>query len=346
MAQTSVAFSPELIDATVRFGNGLHENSPWFNEAECRRTCTTAYMSVLAMPMRMTEVNRVLELFRKTTAFDIGNSYEIEQNSDASDRELEKLNTYLTRWLFLMNGHKNNICFALPRRVTEEMEDLGVSFPHLLRNAKTDLEAAIQALLTHMESEWILNWPSRVLSVIQELNKEFGEMLESLYAFYLTAARLCPTRTRKETDRHSPKTLEAAEALVELSNPESRSQPEPKDPPQYGGVSLCIPRVFSNISEARIKNVFHNLGFPQIFRVDMVKQETTKMTPEGERTQTYNRVFIHLCYYDQHKISPQVNDLLKRMMRNGEVKIMYDTPWYWIVRRSTSQMPAEAPQTA
>jgi hypothetical protein len=171
-------------------------------------------------------------------------------------------------------------------------------------------------------------------------------MLESLYAFYLTAARLCPTRTRKETDRHSPKTLEAAEALVELSNPESRSQPEPKDPPQYGGVSLCIPRVFSNISEARIKNVFHNLGFPQIFRVDMVKQETTKMTPEGERTQTYNRVFIHLCYYDQHKISPQVNDLLKRMMRNGEVKIMYDTPWYWIVRRSTSQMPAEAPQTA
>ena len=50
--------------------------------------------------------------------------------------------------------------------------------------------------------------------------------------------------------------------------------------------SLCIPRVFSNITEARIRKVINDLNMGDIERIDMV----SKTTEKGEK---FNRVFIH-----------------------------------------------------
>jgi hypothetical protein len=54
--------------------------------------------------------------------------------------------------------------------------------------------------------------------------------------------------------------------------------------------SLCIPRVFPNIDEKRIRKIFDELQIGNIERIDILNKQTEK----GEK---YNRVFIHFNMY-------------------------------------------------
>ena len=40
--------------------------------------------------------------------------------------------------------------------------------------------------------------------------------------------------------------------------------------------SLCIPRVFPNIDERRIRRIFDELGMGEIERIDIIKRTTEK----------------------------------------------------------------------
>jgi hypothetical protein len=50
--------------------------------------------------------------------------------------------------------------------------------------------------------------------------------------------------------------------------------------------SMCIPRVFTNITEERIRKVFNELNIGTIYRIDIVNKNT-------EKGENFNRVFIH-----------------------------------------------------
>ena len=49
---------------------------------------------------------------------------------------------------------------------------------------------------------------------------------------------------------------------------------------------LCIPRVYANISESRIRKIFDDLDMGTLDRIDMV----SKTSDKGEK---FNRVFVH-----------------------------------------------------
>ena len=85
--------------------------------------------------------------------------------------------------------------------------------------------------------------------------------------------------------------------------------------------SLCIPRVFPNIDERRIRNVFDALEMGEIAKVDIVRKTTEK----GEK---FNRVFIHWKRWNDGGNA----DLARERLLNGkEIKIIYDDPWFWKV---------------
>jgi hypothetical protein len=85
--------------------------------------------------------------------------------------------------------------------------------------------------------------------------------------------------------------------------------------------SLCIPRVFSNWTESRIRGILDQLNMGDIQRIDVI----SKTTEKGEK---YNRVFIHF----KHWFSNQNADMARERLLNGkEIKIMYDDPWFWKV---------------
>ena len=93
------------------------------------------------------------------------------------------------------------------------------------------------------------------------------------------------------------------------------------------GVSLCIPRVFANISWYRIKQVFIALNWGFVERVDVIPSGGTK------------RAFVHFApgRFTATKV-------LEALCAGKQVKIVYDEPWYWQVSLSRSAKPDEAPE--
>ena len=85
--------------------------------------------------------------------------------------------------------------------------------------------------------------------------------------------------------------------------------------------SLCIPRVFTNWTEHRIRRIFDDLVMGDIERIDVV----SKTTEKGEK---FNRVFVHFKRW----YANQNADMARERLLNGkEIKIVYDDPWFWKV---------------
>jgi hypothetical protein len=85
--------------------------------------------------------------------------------------------------------------------------------------------------------------------------------------------------------------------------------------------SLCIPRVFPNIDEKRIRRIFNELNVGVIQRVDIVNKTTEK----GEK---FNRVFIH---FQEWFTNSNATTAKERLLSGKEIKIVYDDPWFWKV---------------
>ena len=86
--------------------------------------------------------------------------------------------------------------------------------------------------------------------------------------------------------------------------------------------SVFIPRIFANISEARIIQIFHNLSIGEVDHVDLLRKT-------GNNGQPYNMGFVH---FKQLYDSPNGGSF-RADVENAEnkTKIVYDDPWFWIV---------------
>jgi hypothetical protein len=85
--------------------------------------------------------------------------------------------------------------------------------------------------------------------------------------------------------------------------------------------SLCIPRVFLNVDEKRIRHIFDELDMGIIQRIDIVNKTTEK----GER---FNRVFVHFARWFDTENAVIARE---RLLEGKEIKIIYDDPWFWKV---------------
>jgi hypothetical protein len=85
--------------------------------------------------------------------------------------------------------------------------------------------------------------------------------------------------------------------------------------------SLCIPRVYPNIDERRIRKTFDDLNLGIIERVDIVRKTTEK----GEKC---NRVFIHFSRWFSSKNADTARE---RLLNGQDIKVIYDDPWFWKV---------------
>ena len=94
---------------------------------------------------------------------------------------------------------------------------------------------------------------------------------------------------------------------------------------------LCIPRVYPNITEERIRRVFGDLDLGEVTQVDI----KSKTTDKGEK---FNRVFIHINWNE----SEQSIAVRERLLAGKDIKIIYDEPWFW--RVSAYRPPSSSPK--
>ena len=93
--------------------------------------------------------------------------------------------------------------------------------------------------------------------------------------------------------------------------------------------SVCIPRVFPNIDETRIRKVFDSLSIGEIERIDIIPITT-------EKREKFNRVFIHWRYWNDNHMA---NLSRERLLNGKEIKVMYDDPWFWKVSAYREPLP-------
>ena len=93
--------------------------------------------------------------------------------------------------------------------------------------------------------------------------------------------------------------------------------------------SICIPRVFQNISEGRVIAIFRNLDFGEVEKVDMISKTNAK----GE---TFQRVFVHFKSWSDNE---QANQARQMLLSDQEVRVVYDDPWFWKLSASKSVRP-------
>lgn len=82
---------------------------------------------------------------------------------------------------------------------------------------------------------------------------------------------------------------------------------------------LCIPRVYPNISEGRIRHIFDELNLGAIDHIDFVKKE-------NDQGQIFNMVFIHFRYWKNNRNANEARD---RLLEGKQIKVIYDEPWFW-----------------
>jgi len=86
--------------------------------------------------------------------------------------------------------------------------------------------------------------------------------------------------------------------------------------------SVFIPRVFANIGEKRIANVFYQNDIGEVSKVDLVRRNNDK----GE---SFNMAFVHFEYLFETTSAKQ----FKEDVDNPEVKakLVYEDPWFGLV---------------
>lgn len=99
------------------------------------------------------------------------------------------------------------------------------------------------------------------------------------------------------------------------------------------GPSLCIPRVFANITDKRVAFVIREVGLGEIDHIDMVP----KTAEDGTK---FQRVFIHFKKWNQSETAQRARE---RVLSGKDIKIVYDDPWFWKLsaNRAVQRAPRE-----
>lgn len=98
---------------------------------------------------------------------------------------------------------------------------------------------------------------------------------------------------------------------------------------RLGELSLFIPRVFPNITEERIRQVFLAKKYGEVDHVDFV----AKVDKVGKK---YNSAYVHFngnWFWNDESIAFREQVCFHS---ETQTRLVYDEPWYWIVLENTA----------
>lgn len=88
--------------------------------------------------------------------------------------------------------------------------------------------------------------------------------------------------------------------------------------------SLCIPRVFNNITEGKIRHVFNVICFGKISYIDIREYK-------NEKGEGFKRVFVH---FEKWASDENTQAVRNKLVTGNDIKIVYDNPWFWKISAS------------
>ena len=108
-------------------------------------------------------------------------------------------------------------------------------------------------------------------------------------------------------------------SLCQENNSHSNTGPMPLGS-NVNNPSICIPRTFSNVSWALVKDAFDEIfGLGYVERVDVVD----KVDRQGI---AFKKIFIH---FTQWPDTDYARGVKKTLVEGNTIKVIYNFPWYW-----------------
>lgn len=92
-------------------------------------------------------------------------------------------------------------------------------------------------------------------------------------------------------------------------------------------MSIYIPRVFANIGEKKISDVFESNNIGKVNRVDLV-------TKIGKDNRIYHSAYVH---FEEWYTNIASRNIQEKLNADKEVKIVYDDPWYWTAYKNKTK---------
>ena len=89
--------------------------------------------------------------------------------------------------------------------------------------------------------------------------------------------------------------------------------------PTLKNISLCIPRVSSDITKHDIEDIIKPLGLGEIRNIEIL---TKKKEPNNKKS----CVFIHFKKWYSTSNAIKAHSLLTN---DKDIKVFYDEPWFW-----------------
>ena len=81
--------------------------------------------------------------------------------------------------------------------------------------------------------------------------------------------------------------------------------------------SICIPRVFKNITIPFIVNIFQKQ-----LKLGLIK----KVSSVNNTDNNFKKIFIHFDFWYDNE---SVNSIKQKIINGIIIKIVYDNPWFW-----------------
>ena len=119
--------------------------------------------------------------------------------------------------------------------------------------------------------------------------------------------------------------------MASLSNKSNRDKIIKDNSDPAKGIILVIPRLFSNISRRRIRQVFIDLNWGVVERVDIIPVQGRNL----------KIAFVHFAPGKWNTRNPEAMEVLDALRNGSQVKIVYDEPWYWKGSISPAKRPEE-----
>jgi len=119
--------------------------------------------------------------------------------------------------------------------------------------------------------------------------------------------------------------------MASLSNKSNRDKIIKDNSDPTKGISLVIPRVFSNVSRRRIQQAFIDLKWGFVERVDIIPVQG----------RNFKIAFVHFAPGKWNTRNPEAMEVLDAVRNGSQVKIVYDEPWFWNVSISRAKRPEE-----
>ena len=82
-------------------------------------------------------------------------------------------------------------------------------------------------------------------------------------------------------------------------------------------ISICIPRVENNLSKEHISNILQKSN---LCKVDLINEIPLRNDP------THKRILMKIR---MNRWNEQALTVENRLMTEGNIKFVYDMPWYW-----------------